>query len=173
MLYYASWLDKPWMPVAVGVDDPKRDRQLASASRIGEWDVLELRADADDLVDYLPNNVGVRLCSPRMRSTIEASIGPSDQVQWLPANVSDRSEQTNPYFVLHLPGMLDFLDQAESVFVGDFVVKPVFSWAKVGGRNLLRVPDSTVTLIVTERVRHALLASECSGIDFEKAAARA
>lgn len=172
MLYYASWLDQPWVPVAVGTDDPQRDRQLASSSRVEEWHELALVSDADDLVDYLPNNVGVRLCSPRMRAAIDSSVGPLDKLQWLPATVSDRSGTTNPYSVLHLPGPHDFLDEAESVVVGDFVVKPVFSWAKVRGRTVLRVPESTVTLIVTDAVRDSLLTAACSGIDFEKAAAR-
>lgn len=173
VLFYASWLDEPWVPVALGVDDPRRDRLLASAFQIEEWPGLELRADADELVDYLPNNVGVRLCSSRMKSTIDRSIGASDDVQWLPASVLHGSNRTSPYFVLHLPGTHDFLNDAESVVVGDFVVKPVFSSAKVGDRNVLSVPGSTVTLIVTDRVRHALLASECSGVDFEQAAVRA
>ena len=55
MLYYASWLDTPWMPIAVGIDDPHGGRLLASASRVDDWPGLELRADVDLLLDYLPN----------------------------------------------------------------------------------------------------------------------
>lgn len=161
-----------WTPIAAGFDVPNRDRLLAPASRVEEWPGLELRTDVDQLVDYLPNNIGARLCSLLMKRAVDGSIGPLDEVQWLPASVVDRSGNANEYFVLH-PRAAGLLNAAESVVGGDFVVKPVFSKAKLRGRNVLRVPDSTLTLVVTERVRRALVNAECSGVDFEEPAVRA
>lgn len=106
-----------------------------------------------------------------MRKVVDQVLGPMDSVQWLRSIVVDLFGTEHPYFVLHLPENLDVLDDARAGKVGDFVVKPVFSVVKSNGHNLMRVPESIATLIVSEELRHALLTATCTGVEFEEAAA--
>jgi hypothetical protein len=168
--YYLTRLDEGWVPVGVGTYDPKRSLVLARAAEVDDWPPLEVAVEADELIDYLPNNVGPPLCSERMRGVIEQALGPLDHVQWLPAVVVDIFGTKHSYFVLHLPDDVDILDEAKSIIVDeDVVVKPVISLAKVKSRNLVRVRKSS-TLFLTEQLRQVLYAAHCSGVDFERAA---
>lgn len=171
VLYYLSWLEAGSIPVAEATDDPFRDRALASSNSVHDWQVLRLTIDSDTLVDYQPNNAGVRLCSKRMRHVIDGVLGPRDHAQWLPAVVADVFGVEHGYNVMHVPDLDDVLDDDASLVVDGFTVKPVLSIAKTEGRNVMRVPESILTLIVSEKVRQAILNAGCSGINFEKAAA--
>jgi hypothetical protein len=168
-LYYVSWLDEEWVPVAEGDDDPQRDALLASSDPVVDWRTPVLRLTSAEVLDYLPNNIGVRLCSPHMRGVIDGAISDEDEIQWLPAVVNVPSGPRQPYFVLHLPGELDILDNEKSIWVDGFVVKPVFDLGKVRERSLIRPPAAELTLIVSDRMRIALLAAACSGLAFERA----
>ena len=142
---------------------------LAGTDPIDDWCPLHLAVKVDHLVDYLPNNLGVRLCSGRMRDVIDRNHGPRDEIQWLAAEVADVFERSHDYFVLHLPGAEDALDEKRSIMVGDVVVKPVIDAKKVTGRSLLRVPGASLTLFVSDAVRRALLKAGMTGFHFDVA----
>lgn len=111
--FYLSWLDEASVRVAEGLDDPERDRLLCGRDQVQDWSAPRLVVESDELVDYLPNNLGVRLCSMRMRDLIDANL-PRDRVQWLPAEVIDIYGTSHDYFVLHVLGDDDVLNEARS-----------------------------------------------------------
>ncbi|MGH2445065.1 MAG: imm11 family protein [Candidatus Limnocylindria bacterium] len=167
--FYLSWLDDASVCVAEGSDDPERDRLLSGRDPVQVWSAPRLVVESDELVDYLPNNLGVRLCSRRMRDLIDANLGPRDSVQWLPAEVIDIFGAGHDYFVLHMPGDDDVLNESHSIFSGDFVVKPVIEAEKVRGRQMFRLPEAMLTALVTRELQAKLADAAMTGVHFEAA----
>jgi len=168
--YFLHLLDKPGTPVATGVDDPGRDRRLSEPGNVSEWDVPELALPGRPS-DYLANDLGLRLCSTRMRSVLDDSIGPDDRIQWLPAKVRDSSATSHDYWVLHMVDLPDVLDPHQSILARNtFVVKPVVSADRVGSHKVFSFPGATTRLIIAESVKRSLEAAACTGVDFAKVA---
>jgi hypothetical protein len=99
--FYLSWLDEATVPVAEGADDADRDRLLSGRDPVQDWSAPRLVVESDELVDYLANNLGVRLCSKRIRDLIDANLSPRDTVQWLPANSSTSLENATTLRLAH------------------------------------------------------------------------
>jgi len=171
--FYVLWPgdDELCIPLAmIGFYDRERDRLLMARDRVRDWSTPRLEVESDELVDYHPNDLGMRLCSPRMRDVIDAGSGPKDDLQWLPAEVVDIFGTAHDYFILHLPGDDDVLNKVRSILVGeDSVVKPVLSAEKVEGRQLLRCPGAALTWFVSTDLRRKLEAAGITGVHFEKA----
>jgi hypothetical protein len=167
--FYLSWIDEASVPVAEGVDDPERDRLLSGRDRVQDWSVPRLKVESDELVDYLPNNLGIRLCSVRMRDLIDVHLAPGDSVQWLPAEVVDIYGTGHDYFVLHIPGDDDVLNGSRSIMAGDFVVKPVIDVDKVKGRHMFRLPEAMLTVFVSAELKRVLSEAAITGAHFETA----
>lgn len=167
--FYLSWLDQASVRVAEALDDPKRDRLLSGRDPVQDWSAPRLTIESDELVDYLPNSLGVRLCSRRMRDLIDANLGPSDIVQWLPTEVVDIYGTSHDYLVLHLPGDDDVLNESRSIMAGDFVVKPVIDARKVKDRQVFRLPEAMLTAFVSGEMRAKLADAAITGVHFETA----
>ncbi len=166
--YFLTLRDAPDAPVAHGVDDPDRDALLAEPGRVVGWPGLQLSC-AGELVDYLANDVGVRLCSTPLRAVVDQAQA-SEAIQWLPASVVDGNGREHAYHVLHLSEVPDVLDRALTLWVGeDFVVKPVVSRSKAAPHQIFGVPGGG-RLIVADAVRRAVQARALTGIDFERVA---
>jgi len=169
--FYLTRPDKHegFVPVAYGQYDPDLYPLLSKGDRIDGWSPRQLVVESDELEDYLVNNVGVRLCSSRMRDIIDRNLGPRDEVQWLEAEVTDISGTSHDYYVLHLIGGDGAVDEKRSIMVRDFVVKPVIDITKTVGRNLLTLPGGAVRFFVSDDVRGALLDAGITGVSFHQA----
>lgn len=153
-------------PVAYGTDDPARDRLLDEPGRPDHWPLLDLTVDEGVPTDYLANNVGVRLCSPRLRAILDGGAGPADELQWLDARVIDH-HGSQPYHVLHFPTVPDVLDRDRTIWVDDeLVVSPVIASGKVADHRIFTIPGGGGRVIVASAVRHAIRAARCTGISF-------
>ena len=139
--------------------------------------------------DYLPNDVGVPLCSSKMRAIIDSGKHPSDLIEWLPVTVRDDNytdqlfnpdtldllpvgnaeirEQT--YHILHLLEELDVVDLSRSIVAAtDFVVKPHLILEKVGDHQILRYKGSGsgMAICVSNRLRLTLIELGSTGCSF-------
>jgi len=169
--YFLQLMDKPDVPVAEGADDPDRDLVLAEPGVISGWDAPTLRVPRGVPSDYLANDLGLRLCSERMRTVLEQAAGPDDRIQWLPAKVEDANGSEHEYWVLHMIEVPDLLDAERSIVVrGSFVVKPVVAGERVGSHIIFSFLGATTRLIVAESTKRSLQGAACSGIDFAKVA---
>jgi hypothetical protein len=169
--FFLQFLDRHDAPVAYGRVDPSRDQLLAEPGYVRRWTALELVVRTTDLTDYLPNNVGVRLCSRRLRDVLDLRRSGEDEVQWLEAVVVDASGRTHDYYVLHLPSHPDVLDEARTIRVGrDFVVKPVISRGQARNHCVFSFPGAAIRLIVADEVKVAIERARCTGVTFEAVA---
>lgn len=167
--FFLHLLDRDGAPVAYGVDDPDRDQILAEPGTVDDWDALELEVKGGEPTDYLANNVGVRLCSARLRDVIEQQRCDDDRLQWLEVQVVDEAGVKHPFFVLHLVSHPDVLDPQRTITArGSFVVKPVLSGAKAVGHRVFSFAGATTRLVIADVVRRAILDAGCTGVDFAK-----
>lgn len=153
--FRVRWRHEGWMPFATAIGDPQQDLELAYVNKIPSWEPLRFAVESHDLVDYLPNNLEIRLCSLRMRQVIDRNLASKDSVQWLSAEVVDGLGNSHNYFVLHLPGRADSLEKLNMVR------------AKRVRRNLFRVPGARLLLFVSFELREALINEGCTGLSFE------
>jgi len=165
--YFLHVRDDPGAPVAYGSDDPLRDELLVEPGRVDDWEDLKLVVQGGAPRDFLANNVGVRLCSDRLRTAIEGAKSGSDELQWLQAEVLDELGNTHTFHVLHFPRLPDVLDADRTIKSrGWFVVKPVLARGRVGLHRVFSFPGGVTRTIVAKNVREAIEQAGCSGIDF-------
>jgi hypothetical protein len=166
--FFLQLLDVDGAPVACGRDDPELDALLEEPGVVTQWDRLELTTESTALTDYLANDLGVRLCSLRMREVVDACVGEANDIQWLEAVVTDPTGCVVPYWVLHVAAHHDVLDPARTITArgGRFVVKPVIDTGRAEGHRVFAFPGASTRLVVSGDVRDALQTARCTGIDF-------
>ncbi len=167
--FLLEMLDEDWAGVALGRDDPELDDILAAPAAVQDWVPPRMEVYSGELTDYLPSNVGMRLVSPKLRGAIDDAAGEAG-IQWLAAIVSDNgSNRVYDYFVLHLTGVLDALNLAESEMArADFVLKPVLDPAKLNGERVFIFSEGDQRVVVDDVVRRAIEAAGCTGVGFSE-----
>lgn len=169
--FFLHLRDEPHAPLAYGPDDPERDELLVEPGRVEGWVPLELEVRSGVPTDYLANNVGVRLCSERLKDALEQANSGADELQWLDATVLDAAGIGHRYYVLHFPTLPDVLDPERTITSrGWFVVKPVIAESRVGQHRVFSFPGGTSRTVVTDQVREAVVRAGCTGVDFASVA---
>ena len=167
--FYWCHLDDSATSRACGDDNFDRDRLLAEPGRVEDWPGLPLSLEGAAL-DYLPNNVGVRLCSTRLRDVVEAVRDRDDSMQWLSVSVTDPDGTVLPYWALHFVRHPEVLHEERTIRArGDFVVKPVVDSTRAARHQLFAFPGATTRMIVSQRARDAIVDAGCTGVVFEPA----
>lgn len=171
--FLLEMLDEDWAGVALGRDDPELDDILAAPGPVESWDPPPLNVWSGEMTDYLPSNIGLRLCSARLKDAIDAAANNPEHLQWLPAPVAaSETGATHPYSVLHLTEILDVLD-AESVMARqDFVVTPVLDSSKLKGESVFIFSGGDQRVVVSADVRRSILGAECTGVGFTEVRVR-
>jgi hypothetical protein len=130
---------------------------------------LKLDVVDGSLPDYLASDLGGRLCSDKMRHVLESAARSADVLQWLPTQVALGDEVTT-FWLLHFPEPVEALGQ-QTIWQGDYVVKPVLSRARLEGHAVLTYPgDEGEALIVNEDARDALERASCAGFELAETA---
>jgi hypothetical protein len=141
---------------------------LQAEGEVVGWEPVALDLVEGDFSDYLASNLGVRLCSERMKEVLQRFAGPRDVLQWLPVRVF-KGEDERQFFILHLP-ILDDVLGSKTLFHEDVVIKPVLSLRRALGHAVFSYRGSEgVSLFIDERVRKALSEAGCSGAKYSLA----
>jgi hypothetical protein len=131
-----------------------------------DFTIKPWRDNHGGFADYQTNNMGWPLCSDELRQIIDRNRSPRDEVQWLEATVTHEG-QSRRYWVLHIPDRPDVLDSEKTIFAYQgFVVKPVFRMSELRDRNVFSYVGGNFTVLVSSQVRTAMVAANCTGIDF-------
>lgn len=155
--------------LAVGQSTSDELYFLPDRGPVIDWAPPHLELVGGSPPDYLASDLGLRLCSDKMRGILESCSSESDDLQWLPAEAALGGDVLK-YWVLHFPEPVPALG-ARSIRQGDFVVKPVFRVASLLGHSVLTYPGGEgVALVVNQIVRDALERAECTGMECELAA---
>ena len=160
------WSDRHDAPVAVGVRDRKRTLTLATPCPVLDWSPPELTVVGP--TDFLANDLGIRLCSAKLRDIIETSRNDADHVQWLDAVVCDGNGSSADYFVPHFPSPFDVLDPDDTLFAADgvTVVRPLISLERAGLHTVFTYTPYGVAVVIAADVRRKIVSSACTGIYF-------
>lgn len=165
--HFATNKNSVYTPQMQSIADRYGLEVLAEPGLVEDWEPLELVLREGSPTDYLANNLGVRLCSKRMRTAIEAASAGADQFQWLDAQVMDESGNVHTYYVLHFPTLPDVLDPDRTIKSrGWFVVMPVIAGSRVGAHRAFSFPGGSSRMIVANDVRQAIEQAGCTGVDF-------
>jgi hypothetical protein len=92
--------------------------------------------------DYMPSNIGARVCSRRLFEFLNEHQNSKDYVQWLPVKVGNAHQDGN-WKVLHFAKPLPVLDQARSNFLTTgALIKPAFDRALIENLAFFSIPGS-------------------------------
>lgn len=144
---------------------------------ITSWTPLELVIKPGKwegaLADFVNSNLSARLCSRRLRDLLDGLRSATDEVQWLPAYVTDLAGNRVEHFVLHFPEPPDVLnlEPGETIYHNcdngqRILIRPCLSRTKAKGRKLFNIPGLEVATIVDESVKQALEAAGMLGMEF-------
>ena len=135
-------------------------------TKADNWNIIPMVLKDGGLVDYPPSNMGWTLCSELMKSTIDKSLSSEDNIQWLPVVITSDQGETHNYYILQVLMVIDALDRDQSVCSGDVVIKPVFKADVVRNVNIFSFTTVNRGFYISQKIKTALTAAHCSGIDF-------
>lgn len=128
-----------------------------------KWKPIKFTVKGAPLTDYLPNDLGLPMVSPKLRGVLEEHAG-ADAIEFLPVTVSGQ-----PYFIVNFPKRPDVLNAAKTVATGAVVIKAVIDGKKVANHHVFNFKGGgKVRVIVSDRVRNAIEAAKCTHIEFGK-----
>jgi hypothetical protein len=141
---------------------------ISNIDVIHNWKPINILLKNGKNADYLANDLGWRICSPKLRDILDGGQGRKDILQWLPVYVEDTEQQSEfEYFVLIFPNNDDVIDREKSILAGkDSVVQAVLDMNKTSGHSVFSLPGEVTTLIVSKSVREAIENAHCTGIEF-------
>lgn len=166
--YCVNTSDNPWLAVVTSPEGIEGLAWIHSAGYIERPQPVLLCVKKHGIfTDALRNNLGVFLCSPRLRDVIEEHRSPADAIQWIESTVMDGDRRLT-YYLLHFPTRTPVLhmEKTEWIKPGDFLI-PVLDRELVRDRSVFNVyPDSDLWIIFREDVKAAIEAARCTGLTY-------
>lgn len=140
---------------------------LGTRSWKDEWVPIHFELREGEITDYMPVNLGLRVCSIRLKELFDQTKGPRDVLEWLDVRIVYEKRRI-PYHVLHFPDPQDLLNERETLFAANgVVVKPVFSPSKICGHKIFSFGEGNTYLVIADDVRRAMMALELdTGVEF-------
>lgn len=136
---------------------------------VENWSPLKVQLTEGVFTDYLANDLGVRLCSERLKNILQQHASSHDELQWLPVEVKG-GEESRTYSILHFPKPPDILNKNKSLIASDFVVKPVFLKDAISRHQVFAYSKAgQLKLFVSESVKDAIEAEQCTGMEISRA----
>jgi hypothetical protein len=160
----------------VALSDDEVDRVLLLWDRgvVTEWTPVEFCIQYGEWEgragDFVPNDLGWRLCSQRMQKLLDDLRSDADKVQWLPSYVTDLDGRRTKHFVLHFPETSDILnlEPGETIYdeESEVLIRPCISLEKAEGRRIFNIRGLQSATIVHASVKKALEESGIEGVEF-------
>jgi len=167
MYYYLERIEDPAFGVGYTSKSYSFDT-LSEGKYYSDWDIVTFYLRDGGFADYQANDLDWPLCSAKLKAIIDTNTSPLDHIQWLSAKVVSVDGMEREYFILHIPERVDMIDRQKSTYAGDFVVRPYFNILAIGEHQVFSFPGGEFSVIVSERIKNAVLANGCVGIDFSE-----
>ena len=172
-LYYLHYVEeKEYEPYGVTYAPDDTDLFIfpPSGEFVAEWSCLKFTLKEGDFADYLTNDLGVRLCSEKLRKIIEGMLSTEDRIQFLESIVINDQNEVRVYSILHFPVNFQIINKDKSIMAGpDVVVKPVLKKDAITHLNIFTLPNEDGrTTFVSKSLKEAIEANHCSGLTFSK-----
>lgn len=154
---------------------PAGDLKFEQAIR--QWKRFEFQltrsATGEPPADFVSDNLGLEICSMRLRGIIDTMKHESDEIAWYPILIRDTRGFRHQYWVLHIPTVADVIDPEHTVFnkANDpmsGVLKACISVRAVGQRRVFRIPWGATAWVVCESIRDAVVSNHCTGLELRK-----
>lgn len=115
------------------------------------------------------------LMSRRMMQIVCSMLTGKEGVSWIRANIRS-TDDCRDYYIPEFAKELDVLDETRTIYVdgSSSVVIPVFSLKKVADLHFFPIPGRlpiTTGIVVSDRLRGAMIKENLSAVDFEKMSA--
>ena len=92
-----------------------RDLNYAPGRRSDYHQPIEWQLQIERPTDWICTIEQARAVSPAVREVVEPLLGPTDEVQWIPATVRTREGEPLPYWVMHFPHPVDIYDEDRTI----------------------------------------------------------
>lgn len=136
--------------------------------RVKKWKTLGFELRNGIYTDYLPNNVGARLCSQKLENIIEMTRTSKDDIQWLDAVVKS-GDTLKDYYILHFPKLYEVLDLKYSIIDEGIIIKPILRSDAFRERHICSLPDKYgVEWYISKYLKAQIVKSKCTCISFTK-----
>jgi hypothetical protein len=137
-----------------------------SGTKVESWTTKDLHLRNGGFADYLANDLGVRLCSQKLRKIIDEINTAQDFIQWLPVNVLNEGG-AKQYSILHFPVNVPVVNREKSLIVGDMLVKAVLNKDVAEKLTIFTLPNEPGrTIYVSSSLKKLIEDSKCTGISF-------
>ncbi|MBU1239032.1 hypothetical protein KKF84_13295 [Myxococcota bacterium] len=150
---------------ALDIDDPLYHPREAVAASVVH--VFELR----DILysDFLMTDAGWNLFSPAFREVLDAHAVEEDGLRWCQVTVK-REEEHREYHTYYFDAVPDVLNQDDTIFAGDFVVRPSFRAAEAESARVITVDEAggIGRMYVTQHVVSTAMNAKITGVMFGK-----
>lgn len=119
--------------------------------------------------DYMANDRGLFLCSPKLMEIIESNKSLNDGIQWMKIAVQKEGKEQRPYFAMFFLDYLDALDEENTKFTetkqGKIATYPILSKEKIGNHKIFMF-DKSWREIFSENLKQTIELENCTGIVF-------
>jgi hypothetical protein len=172
-IYYdILFKDDRSLGVAYTINKSDADFDLPYLGKVVKWSPMILDLRNGEYPDYLASNLGLRICSQRMKEVLEEKATKYDELQWLEVRIRKGKEERS-YYILHFPNPPDVLNKTASILVDeDVVVKPVLSPSLTKIHSVFCYPYSSITLFISSEVKDAIEAAGLTGVEISKVPCR-
>jgi len=137
------------------------------------WDTPVFEVGPGPLADIIGNDMFAPLVSPVVREVVQQAKGLRDEVHWLPVQLMRGGQDLGTYYLLHLPYRYKVLVVKHEVLTttGELGKRAPLSLSALDHHQvftyLTEVPALRFDVVVSERVRNAMLDADLTGIGFE------
>ena len=132
---------------------------------VKEWETKHFSLKDGKYADYLPANIGCRLCSVKLHDVLEGCRSKKDILQWLDAEVKSEAGEKRRYYILHFPELEDLLNKTKSKYVRNILTKHVIDNQACAGHEVFSyIGGSKLSFVVSQKVREELKNAGCSGL---------
>ena len=161
--------------VAYSIVNEPQDILPKSGVPVDSWEPIFYKLKEGSYADYLADNIGARLCSPKLKDVIEKNLSGCDIIQWLKAYIVDTQNNQIEYSILHFPVNFSIINNKESVMVGEVVVKPVLKLNAVRDHNILKECIPKIyggRFFVSKHLMQNIIKEDITGIGFSPVGVR-
>ena len=170
-VHWAAETDKNFESYGVAYADDRVDIDLipANGTRIDNWDIIEFELRDGVYSDYQPNDLGVRLCSEKLKQVIDDNLLSQDNVQWLETIVRSDNSVEKKYHILHFPKNYPDIDYKKSVIMDNDIIKPIFLRSAFNHKHICSIPNEYgVEWYISKELKDKIVQAECTCISFTK-----
>ena len=132
-----------------------------------KWERFTIEIRYGLLPDFLITDLNLPTCSSKMKRIITENCRNSEDINWLPIDVS-YDKTLIEFYILHVPHYIpNVIDLEKSDRDGDVIFFPHFRQDLIQDKDIFASEDDTTAIYISERLRNILENENLPGLGFE------